>query len=80
MDQVTSVLGRLGSFLGGLIGAVAEWIGPPTQWPPWAFAGLAVAGIMGVIAYVWNRTGKGMLIMLTLLVAFLVFVFIGVNR
>lgn len=80
MDQVMGALGGLFGFLGGALSALGSWIGPPDQWPPWAFAGLAVAGIMAVVSYVWNRTGKGMLIMLTLLVTFLVFVFMGVGR
>lgn len=80
MDALMGILGTLGGFLGGFLSAVGEWVGPPTEWPGWAYAGLGVAALMGLVAYAWNRTGKGFLVVLALLAAFLVFVVMGAVR
>jgi hypothetical protein len=79
MDQIMGALGSIAGIIGGALGALFGKIGPPTEWPTWAFAGLGVALLMGGVAYVWNRTGKGLLIVLTLLIVFVVFVIMNVQ-
>ena len=68
-----TVKGFLGTIFGWLGGFFSE-MPPPGEWPGWVYGGLAVAIIMGIFAYIWNRTGKGMLIILTALVFLIVMV------
>lgn len=62
MDALKGILSQVADFFGGLLGN----IGGPSSWPGWVFAGLAVAAIMGGAVYIWNRIGKGMLVVLVL--------------